>query len=267
MSHPMIEPVHSLDDPRLAPYRNLKDRELAREGGRFIAEGEFVVRRLLESDYSVESVLLAEQRAGRILPLVPAGISIYLAPHELIHQIIGYQFHSGIIACGRRKPPAAMERVIPRSGERLTLVVLPETANAENMGALIRISAAFGADALVLGERCCDPFWRQSIRVSMGTIFRLPLVQSQDLAGDLARLRGEWGVQLIASVLDDDAEPLAAVVRPQRLGLLLGNEAQGLAERWIRLCDRSVTIPMQLGTDSLNVAVAAAVFLYHFSRA
>jgi tRNA G18 (ribose-2'-O)-methylase SpoU len=135
------------------------------------------------------------------------------------------------------------------------------------MGALIRISAAFGADALVLGERCCDPFWRQSIRVSMGTIFRLPLVQSQDLAGDLARLRGEWGVQLIASVLDDDAEPLAAVVRPQRLGLLLGNEAQGLAERWIRLCDRSVTIPMQLGTDSLNVAVAAAVFLYHFSRA
>ncbi|HMB95190.1 MAG TPA: RNA methyltransferase, partial [Tepidisphaeraceae bacterium] len=124
----------------------------------------------------------------------------------------------------------------------------------------------FGVDAMLLGERSCDPFYRQSIRVSMGTVFSLNLLQSQDLLSDLRRLKKEWDVELIATVLDHSAAPIAKASRTQRIGLLFGNEAQGLSPQILAECDQRVTIPMQLGTDSLNVAIAAAVALYHFGK-
>ena len=260
--------VDTLDDPRVAPYRNLKDRDLARSGDRFIAEGEQVVRRLLASDYPTESLLLARKRADDVAPLAPPDVPVYVVPDPLVHQIVGFKFHSGVMAVGRRKPAATIDDVMTAASarRRTTLVVLPEIANTENMGSLIRISAAFGADAVVLGEHSCDPFWRQAVRVSMGTIFSIPLVRSDDLLRDLRRLADHWGVELAAAVAGGDAEPLQAAGRGERLGLLFGNEAQGLAPDHVAACGRRVTIPMHLGTDSLNVAVAAAVFLYHFTR-
>jgi tRNA G18 (ribose-2'-O)-methylase SpoU len=261
-----VIPINSLDDPRIAPYRNLKDRELAREGGLFIAEGELVVRRLLRSDYPVESVLLAERSVKEFAREIPTGIPVYVAPDPMLHQIIGYRFHSGVIAVGRRKPTLAIDQFMSAPRERLTVVILPETATAQNLGALIRIAAAFGCDALVLGERSCDPFWRQAIRVSMGTIFSVPLVRSQNLLEDMARLRQAWGFELVATVLDEDAEPLARASRRPRLGILFGNEAQGLSAEYVRACDCRITIPMRPGIDSLNVAIAAGIFLYHFTQ-
>jgi tRNA G18 (ribose-2'-O)-methylase SpoU len=260
--------VPTLDDPRLAPYRNQKDRELAREGDRFIAEGEHVVRRLLSSDFPVESLLLARRRADEVAPLAPPGVPVYVVDDALVHQIVGFKYHSGVMGVGRRKGSHSVGQFMAavRSRERLTLVVLPDVANTENLGSLVRISAAFGADAMVLGQHCCDPFWRQSIRVSMGAVFSLPILRSQDLLTDLRTLRDRHGVELTAAVVDADAEPLAASHRRDKLALLFGNEAQGLSPEVVRACDRRVTIPMHLGTDSLHVAVAAAVFLYHFAK-
>jgi tRNA G18 (ribose-2'-O)-methylase SpoU len=263
-----VIPVDSLDDPRVAHYRNLKDRELAREGNRFIAEGEQVVRRLLASDYPAESLLLAHKRAEEIAPIAPPDLPVYVVADALVHQIVGYKFHSGVMAVGRRKPPEPLDALLSRVARRpqLTLVALPDVANTDNMGALVRISAAFGADVLVVGEHSCDPFWRQAVRVSMGTVFSLPLVRSDDLLADLRAMRERWGVELAAAVVGEGAEPLEHARRGERLALLFGNEAQGLSPEYVAACGRRVTIPMQLGTDSLNVAAAAAVFLYHFTR-
>ena len=263
---PMIIPIESLDDPRVSHYRGLKDRDLARTGDLFIAEGDYVVRRLLASAYPTVSVLLSTRKVEKIVPLVRPDVPVYVGDDAMIRQILGFKFHTGVIAVGRRLPSPPLERVFEGRSGRMTLTVCPEVSNSDNMGALIRISAAFGADAMVLGERCHDPFWRQSIRVSMGTIFTMPLVRSDNLLRDMKELRERWGVQLIATVLSDDAEPLAKARRSERIGLLFGNEAQGLDEREIAACDRRVTIPMKLGTDSLNVAVSAAVFLYHFTQ-
>lgn len=260
-----VEFVDSLEDPRIGDFRSLKDRELAQRGERFIAEAEQVVRRLLDSDFPVESVLLAQRRLDEIAPIVPQNVPIYVVPDEVIHQIVGFKFHSGVIACGRRKPRQTLDQAMHRLGEQATIVICPEVANTENLGSLIRIAAGFGADAMILGERSCDPFYRQSIRVSMGTVFKLNLVQSTDLLADMKRLREQWGYELIATVLDESAEALQSVRRGKRIGLVFGNEAQGLDSDFVAACDRRVTIPMKLGTDSLNVAVAAGVFLFHFT--
>jgi len=197
---------------------------------------------------------------------VPADVPVYVISQELMNGILGLKFHSGIMACGRRKPRATIDQVVPKDRDRLTLVICPDISNVENIGAMVRLSAGFGADAIILGERCHDPFWRQSVRVSMGTIFTLPLVQSDNLLHDLRRLRREWGIELIATVLDASAEPLENAKRKPRMALLFGGEAQGLERQYVDACDRRVTIPMQHGTDSLNVAVAAGICLYHFTR-
>jgi tRNA G18 (ribose-2'-O)-methylase SpoU len=100
----------------------------------------------------------------------------------------------------------------------------------------------------------------------MGTALALPIVRSNNLKHDLTTLREKYDVQLAAAVLADHAEPLERAARPPRFGLLLGNEFHGLAPDVVSLCHRTVTLPMALNTDSLNVAVAAGVFLYHFTR-
>ncbi len=136
----------------------------------------------------------------------------------------------------------------------------------ENLGAILRLSGAFGVDAVLLGPDCPNPFSRRVLRVSMGAGFALPIVEADDLEAELAALAEQWGCERWATVLDPAAEPLAQLTRPARLALLLGSEGHGLTERWIAQTDRRVTIPMRSGADSLNVAVAAGIFLYQLVR-
>ena len=261
----MPERIEQLDDPRVAAFRHVRDRELIRQRSLFIAEGEHLVRRLLESGWAVESVLVTPAKLDAFEPLAKGRAPLYVADEPLVQQLVGYRFHRGVIAAGRRPTLPTVADVIADLPDRATLLVCPEINDAENLGSLIRIAAAFGVDAMVLGERCSDPLYRRTVRVSMGAVFHLPIVHSDDLPADLDRLRGA-DVELLATVTDDDAEPLSGATRDDRLALLVGSEGEGLHRRFVRVCDRRVTIPMSVGADSLNVAVAAAVFLHHFQH-
>jgi len=256
--------IEQLDDPRLAAYRTLPERALAREGDLFIAEGETLVRRLLKSDLRTVSVLAADKRRQRVESFVPDGVPLYIAPDDMIERIVGFKFHAGVVACGRRPAPVALESL---AGDRCTFVVCPKIINVANVGSMMRIAAAFDATALVLGGQSCDPFRRIALRASMGAAFTLPIVRSEHLAADLRMLRDRHDVQLIAAVTDRDAQPLPAAPRRARMAVLFGPEDHGLDDEMLSLCDRRVTIPMGAGTDSLNIASAASIVLYHFIRA
>ena len=259
--------IESLDDPRVRMYRHLKASNLLRDGRLFIAEGTKLVERLLASDFQTESVLISERREAEWGPQVPPDVPLYVVPQEVGEQLTGFNFHVGVLACGLRQPDRLLDDTLPRDTARLTVVICPNCDNPENLGAIIRIGAAFGIDALLLSrEGCCDPFSRRVLRVSMGTALRLPIIESSDLERDVKRLRDEWQVELIATVLDESAESLSLPARGHRVGLLFGNEADGLDVRWWSLCHRQVTIPMRGGTDSLNVAIAAGIFLHHFAK-
>ena len=258
--------IESLDDPRMQMYRHLKASNLLRDGRLFIAEGTKLVERLLASDFQTESVLISERREAEWGPKVPPDVPLYVVPQEIGEQLTGFNFHVGVLACGVRQPDRLLDDTLPRDTARLTVVICPNCDNPENLGAIIRIGSAYGIDALLLGRGCCDPFSRRVLRVSMGSALRLPIIESPDLEQDVRRLRDEWKLELFATVLDDAATPLSAAARSPRAGLLFGNEADGLDERWRSLCDRRLMIPMRRGTDSLNVAVAAGIFLHHFTQ-
>jgi len=264
-----IIPIQSPDDDRIAPYRNMRDRELAAYGNLFIAEGEYLVRRLMKSHLKPHSILVTPQKVDEIMPLAPADCPVCVAGDAIMNDILGFRFHSGIIACAKRPPQPTLDQIMDRTDpKRTTLIVCPEIHNSENIGSIIRIAAAFGANAIILGERSCDPWWRRSVRVSMGAVFFVPVVRSNDLTHDLAILKEQWETQLIATVVNDpEAEAFThAAPRPKRHALLVGSESQGLSAHWVRQCDRRLTIPMHESTDSLNVAIAAAIFLWHFTQ-
>jgi len=280
-----MQRIDSLDDPRVAVYRNLRDRTLRGENI-FVAEGPIVAQRLLESRYQTESVLVAAQRAEQFAAIVGGRAPVYVADEQLLRQIVGFPFHLGVLAAGRRKPLPGVEELLSDmlsphqqapaaqsdpaaigAAAPVRLIVCPEITKPENMGLVCRSAAALGIDAVLLGARCCDPLSRRALRVSMGATMHVPLACSDSLLADLTALRTHLGFQLIAATTSPDAEKLPQFRWPARAAVLLGNEFTGLSAECLRLCDRRVTIPMQPTVDSLNLGVAAAICMYAMATA
>jgi tRNA G18 (ribose-2'-O)-methylase SpoU len=256
-------PLH-FDDPRLEAYRYLKRTNLTRWSGRFIAEGEKVVERLLASRFATESVLVNERRRD-FLARVPGEVTAFVLPQDECERLTGYEFHQGVLACGVRAESPELRTILPDKGPA-TVAVAPKMTDPDNLGTLLRLSAAFGVRAVVLGPGSADPFSRRTLRVSMGAALAAPVIETKNLFDTLRELKS-MRVEIIATVLGPRAEPLMGAARPERLALLFGNEAHGLSPGEIAACDRAVTIPMDPAADSLNVSAAAAIFLYHFTRA
>jgi tRNA G18 (ribose-2'-O)-methylase SpoU len=264
-----VTEVSDIDDPALEDYRDIRDRQLrGRDGypGLFVGEQPLVVERMLGVPGATKSVLLGPTWVDRIAPQVPPEVPVYVAPVEIMKRIAGFNIHRGVLAVGFR--PAVERRGLDpdlRRRETLTLLVCENITNIDNIGFLFRNAAAFGADAVLLSPRCHDPLYRKSLRVSIGHALTVPFVRSSDWPAELDRLRAEWGVTLIAAALDPRAVDLDAISRPVRVGLVVGQEYEGISPDTLDRCDHIVRIPMAPGVDSLNVAVAAAVCLHRFS--
>ena len=240
--------IADLDDPRVAMYRHLKDTNQTRYSGQFVVEGEKLVDRLLSSRFPVASVLCTDRFEVEIALRVPSETPIFVIDDAKIGDLVGYNFHRGVLACGVRTPWPEISSLV--TGPSATLLICPRIDNPENLGAIARIADVFGVEAVIAGPRCPDPLSRRVIRVSMGSALAVPIVVAEDLAAEIGRLRQRLGFETVATVVDPSALPLDGYGRPARLAL----------------CDRFLTIPMRPGAESLNVAVAAGILLYHLTR-
>jgi tRNA G18 (ribose-2'-O)-methylase SpoU len=262
-------PIVDLDDPRIAIYRSLKATNQTRRLGQFVVEGQKLVERLMESRFPTMSVLMTVRRAADFAGALPESLPTYVVPDDLMHSLVGFPFHRGILGCGERRAWPPVEGIASGAQGRLTLVICPRLSDPENLGAIARIGDVFGVDAILAGPSCPDPFSRRVSRVSMGSILRIPLIVSSRLDELTEKLAREHRVELQAAVVDPAAEPFDGAPRPDRLGLVLGEEDHGLEADWLARCRRTITIPMRKGAGSLNVAVAAGILLYgltHGSR-
>lgn len=258
--------IDDLDDPRIAVYRALKLSNQTRGLDQFVVEGERLVARLLGSRFPVVSVLATDRHLARLSTEVPADVPIYVLPHGRIDQLVGFRFHRGVLACGRRRAWPPLREIAAVGTRALTLVICPKLSNPENLGTIARIADVFGVDAILAGPECPDSFSRRVLRVSMGSVLRIPVVVASSPAAALDQLTGELAVELFAAVPDRAALPFDQVPRPRRLGLVLGEEDQGIDPFWLDRCHRLVTIPMREGAGSLNVAVAAGILLQELTR-
>jgi tRNA G18 (ribose-2'-O)-methylase SpoU len=259
-------PITHLDDPRIAVYRSLKLTNQTRGLDHFVVEGAKLLERLLASRFPVVSALATDRSASLIEPMLPANIPLFVVPFEQIHAIVGFPFHRGVLACGQRVPWPKWEETIAQGDRRLTLVVCPKLSNPENLGSIARIGDVFGLDAMLAGPSCPDPLSRRVLRVSMGSVLRLPIHVSPQLEETAERLMADHGVEFWAAVTGPSAEPFDSVERPLRLALVLGDEDRGVEPDWLSRCARQVTIPMRGQAGSLNVSVAAGILLYQLSK-
>ena len=258
---PRLDPVRveSVDDPRLCDYRELKEQRLQAESGKFVAESIGVIALLLKSPLAVDSILTNETKYESVAQaLADSGrtdVVLYVAAQSIMDGIAGFNVHRGCLAVGRRPNTTRVP-----SDARL-VIALEDLVDVDNVGAIVRNARAFGADALLLSPRCADPYYRKAIRVAMGNTFSLPIVRALDWPDALLACKAQLGAQLLAAVVDNTAQPLSEYRRTGPVILLLGSEGPGLTPTTVALCDHRLTIPMA-GADSLNVATAAAVFLY-----
>jgi tRNA G18 (ribose-2'-O)-methylase SpoU len=256
-----------LDDPRLALYRVVRDPELLRSHGVFLAEGRLVVERLLgQTNYRARSVLVTPAALASLAPaLSHASCPAYLVEPPVMRDLAGFSIHRGCLAIGERGTPRRLEDLAAAGGP---LVVLERVGNPDNVGGAFRNAAAFGASGVVLSPGCSDPLYRKSIRTSMGAALTVPFVIAPEWPGALAGLRAAgWRVVALRP-----GEPTASIhvvaahLRGSRVALLLGHEGEGLTPDAERLATDRARIPMARGTDSLNLATAAGIALYEFTR-
>src|SRR3954470_20582623 len=190
----VLSPVLITDpaDPRVADFRDLVagDRRpgTPRGTGPVIVEGVLAGQRLLASPYRVRAVLGVP---GRVAALdLPDVVPAYEADKWVLSEIIGFRLTRGVLASAARGPPADLDELLagrdPAAPRRLA--VLEALNDAENLGSIARSALALGVDGLLLDPRCADPFYRRSVRVSMGHILALPYAVLSDWPADLGRL-------------------------------------------------------------------------------
>lgn len=272
---PVVE-IRNLQNPQLSEYSGLTHAQLRRMAdtphGVFIAESPAVIEAALAAGCRPRSFLMEQRHMeGKAKPLLEqcANVPVYTAPRTVLEGLTGFALTRGIL-CAMERPASRTAEEVCRDARRVA--VLEDIVDAENVGAIFRSAAALGIDAVLVTPSCIDPLTRRVLRVSMGSVFRVPWAVIGDSQADwrthgVNRLKA-LGFTTAALALRPDSLSLddARLKEIPRLALLLGTEGTGLCEETMRACDYSVIIPMAHGVDSLNVGAAAAVAFWQLCR-
>jgi tRNA G18 (ribose-2'-O)-methylase SpoU len=264
--------IDHADDPRIEEFRSIRERDLVGRQGRFIAEGTVVLRMLAaahcrQMEFVAEKILVLENRLSGLVDILPnflPNVPVYVACAPVLDGIVGFHLHRGVLAVGRRiKEPSATELLASLPSTALVAAAIG-ISNHDNIGSIFRNAAAFGADAVLLDETCCDPLYRKSLRVSVGSVLQVPYARGgrdADLVAALVQADfGVWGLSPAgrAELRDIVAEP--------RMALLTGSEGEGLPQPLMDQI-RTARIAQVPGLDSLNAATATGIALYQMAAA
>ncbi len=256
------------DDPRIAGFRDIRERDLTGRQGLFVAEGEVVLNVLMSGRSLCRPVafLLDSKRVEGLAGLLARAaddMPVYVANQPVLDAIAGFHLHRGILALGEKPAVQSLEACLQATGPDAVVVAACGIGNHDNMGGVFRNAAAFGAGAVLLDAHCCDPFYRKAIRVSVGAVLRTPMATGLDTLAMVEGLKAA-GFEVLA-LTPGASEPLDQAPRGGRVAIVLGPEGPGLSPAVIER-SRPVGIPMSGGFDSLNVSVASGIALHHFTR-
>lgn len=264
----MLIPITDAEDPRIADYRAVRERDVVGRGERFVAEGEVVLRLLLgsRSRHTADSLLVGDGRLASVEPMLADALPetpVYVASQSVMDAIVGFHIHRGLLGIGRRAAMPDAATLIAGAPEKALVVALSGVANHDNVGGIFRNASAFGAAAVLLDGACCDPLYRKAIRVSVGASLITPFSRGGSPEAMLDALDAAGFEVLALSPAGDRL--LSEVSRAPRTALLLGAEGPGLSAP-LMARTRTVRIPMAGGFDSLNVAATSAVALYALTQ-
>jgi tRNA G18 (ribose-2'-O)-methylase SpoU len=265
---PRIIAVDDIADPRIAPYRNIRERDLVGRAGGFVAEGRVVIEKLVGSPACrLDSLLIAAHRQdsmANVLAGLDEATPVYVAPQTVVDAIAGFPLHRGLLGIGRRIDPPGPEQLLESLPERANILILSAIANHDNMGGIFRNAAAFGVDAILLDSDCCDPLYRKAIRVSVGAALLIPFARISP-GTDILDLAARQDF-VVSALSPRGTMELADMIVAKRNAILLGAEGPGLSPDMLGRAN-SIRLSMAKDFDSLNVATTSGIVLYHLSAA
>ena len=272
MSERKLIAIEDPADPRIAEFSQIRERDLTGRAGGFIAEGTVVLRMLAAAHGAgrgirAEKLLLLRNRVEGVADLLaafPEDVPVYVAESPVLDAIAGFHLHRGVLALGRRDGGGSIDALIRAMPQEALVLVGCGISNHDNIGALFRNAAGFGADAVLLDETCCDPLYRKALRVSVGSVLTMPYARegsSQALLGRLA----EAGYAIWALSPAGEAE-IGEIAPERRMALVMGTEGEGLPQA-ILTRFHTARIAQMPGLDSLNVGTASGIALYAMAKA
>lgn len=266
-----ITEIHDPDDPRVGEYRRMNDQAARRqmEGDEyFLSEGWLSIEHLISTQHRFRSVLLSPSRLNRFRPFMDRpelmDVPVHVAERDVMRELVGFDMPRAVVMSMDRQPLVAVDELLATTRR---LVVLEALNDNENVGAIARAARAFGVDAILLSPTCTDPYYRRTVRVSMGEILHMRVARAaRDEWPDVLAAVHTAGFETWAMTPAGGAEDLWGMEVPNRLALMFGAEGPGLTEDALSLATAQVKIPISAQVDSLNVGHAAAITLAAITR-
>lgn len=256
--------IDNPDDERLAPYRDIRERDLVKNKRHFIAEGKTVLQVLVgQSRFTLKSLLILENRLAGLKDLiqqVPDETPIYVVSQNVIDNVAGFPMHRGILAIG--EAPEQIQQLPQNTNDWKRVAVLAGLSNHDNVGSIFRNAAAFGVDAVLIDQQTCDPLYRKAIRVSVGGVFKVPYFRFETLS-DVSDFLNMNDFEVIALSPNGDIS-LSNWMPQQKSAIILGTEGQGLPKSALNTL-KTVKVEMSDNFDSLNVATTSGIVLHHMA--
>lgn len=263
---PAAKAITSLQNERVKAIRALEMRKVRKETGLFVAEGVsilvtarahgFVPQTLVYRAGSAESGVAR----GLVAWALKEGAECLEVSDAVLGKLASKDNPQSMLAVFRQRWVAPAEK--PKRDQ--VWVALEEVRDPGNLGTIIRTADAVGAAGVMLVGTCCDPFARECVRATMGSIFAVPLVRMT--REDFVAWCAGWPGDIVGTHLNAREDFRTAIYRAPTL-LVMGSEGPGMSDEIAEACTRLVKIPMAGELDSLNLAVATALVLYQIRGA
>lgn len=236
----------SINNPKIKELAKLKQKKYRYKQGLFLVEGAHLVKEAYESGF-LEELLILEDKEFSLdtkTSYITKNVLKYLSDVETPVGIIGVCKLKNTTITGNK------------------LLILDSVQDPGNLGTIIRSSAAFNIDTIIINDKCADPYSDKVIRSSQGMIFKTNIVK-KDLYDYLKEIKGKipiFGTKVTGG------KNIKNIEKFQTFAIIMGNEGKGVDEKLLDLCDEYLYIPMNSKCESLNVGVATSIILYELTK-
>lgn len=246
--------ITDTNDPRVAEFISIRDHVL-NSHNLIVVEAEKLFLQFRASGRKIHKILATPDFINRFKL---SGDNIFSADKKILESVAGFKIHFEVLLLAEKPQDSKLEELHER------IILLNGLSSPENVGSIVRSSAAFGINSIILDEKTCSPFLRRCIRVSMGNIFSMKTYHSINVRGDLKKLK-ELGHVILSTANVPGSIDLKKFNFPNKCVLIIGSEGHGIDQDIIDNSDYVLKIKIDQQVAHLNAANAAAIFLSEMS--